>query len=147
MNPITGIRRCARATTGHAAVAPPSSVMNARRLVIEENLKIPNDSLLSIFVNRHLTVERTDRGISEVLAALETRLLGWVLGSDNLFERSGLGPRIGSQRLISCGCSERPNPPPPPLHPGASGCLNFSQSGDATITGYAQGFRRSETNI
>jgi hypothetical protein len=39
MNPITGIRRCARATTGHAAVAPPSSVMNARRLVIRREFE------------------------------------------------------------------------------------------------------------
>ena len=31
-NPITGIAGCcARATTGHAATAPPSSVMNWRR--------------------------------------------------------------------------------------------------------------------
>ena len=33
MNPITGIRRCATATTGHVAAAPPSSVMNSRRFI------------------------------------------------------------------------------------------------------------------
>jgi len=33
--PITGIAVCCvRATSGHAAVAPPSSVMNARRLIV-----------------------------------------------------------------------------------------------------------------
>ena len=48
-----------------------------------------------------------------MLAALEARHLGWVLGSDNFFERSGLDPRIGSQRLIYCGCFQRPSPPAP----------------------------------
>ena len=33
-------------------------------------------------------MEMTDRGIGEVLAALETRHLRWVLGDDNLFKRS-----------------------------------------------------------
>jgi hypothetical protein len=33
-NPMTGIRACcARATSGHVAVAPPSSVMNSRRRI------------------------------------------------------------------------------------------------------------------
>jgi len=33
-NPITGIAACCpRAASGHAAAAPPSSVMNARRLM------------------------------------------------------------------------------------------------------------------
>jgi len=33
--PTTGIAGCcARATRGHAAIAPPSSVMNARRLML-----------------------------------------------------------------------------------------------------------------
>jgi len=36
-NPITGIAGCcARAASGHAAAAPPSSVMNSRRLVCRE---------------------------------------------------------------------------------------------------------------
>jgi len=33
-NPITGIACCARAASGHTAAAPPSSVMNSRRLLI-----------------------------------------------------------------------------------------------------------------
>src|SRR5262249_35853648 len=32
-NPITGIACCARAASGHAAAAPPSSVMNSRRFI------------------------------------------------------------------------------------------------------------------
>jgi hypothetical protein len=32
-NPITGVACCARAATGHAAAAPPSSDMNSRRFI------------------------------------------------------------------------------------------------------------------
>ncbi len=56
--------------------------------VIVKILNTPLTRTVAIFVNRHLTVERTDRWISEVFAALETRHLRWVLGCDNLFERS-----------------------------------------------------------
>jgi hypothetical protein len=35
MSPITGIAACcARAASGHVAVAPPKSVMNSRRLMV-----------------------------------------------------------------------------------------------------------------
>ena len=37
-NPITGIAGCcARAASGHAAAAPPSSVMNSRRLMVPQS--------------------------------------------------------------------------------------------------------------
>jgi len=32
--PITGVACCARAASGHAAAAPPSNVMNSRRLML-----------------------------------------------------------------------------------------------------------------
>src|SRR6516225_966555 len=42
MNPITGIAGCcARAASGHAAAAPPSSVMNSRRLMPSMALPSP----------------------------------------------------------------------------------------------------------
>src|SRR5262245_55694644 len=41
-NPITGIVGCcARAASGHAAAAPPSSVMNSRRLMSNMSLSPP----------------------------------------------------------------------------------------------------------
>src|SRR5213079_3672795 len=40
-NPITGVAGCcARAASGHAATAPPSSVMNSRRLLSSTGLSL-----------------------------------------------------------------------------------------------------------
>src|SRR5262249_22938802 len=44
INPITGIAGCcARAASGHAAAAPPSSDMNARRFVCRESSIVRGD--------------------------------------------------------------------------------------------------------
>jgi len=46
-NPITGIDSCcARAASGHAAVAPPSSVMKSRRL--KPGVRPPPNGTLSL---------------------------------------------------------------------------------------------------
>jgi hypothetical protein len=76
--------------------------------VIVKILDTPLPRTVAIFVDRDLTVERTERGISEVLTLRETRHLGWVLGGDTSSNVLGPGPRMGSQRLTYCGCSERP---------------------------------------
>src|SRR5262245_51626673 len=44
-NPSTGIVCCARAASGHAAAAPPRSVMNSRRFTMAPVLR-PKDSTL-----------------------------------------------------------------------------------------------------
>ena len=99
--------------------------------VIVKILNTPLTRTVAIFVNRHLSVERTDRGISEVLAARETRYLGWVLGSDNLFERSW--PRSTHRqptphllRMFRAPHSSSASR----FTAGACGFLDFSQSGD-----------------
>src|SRR5262249_31792263 len=99
-NPTLDILCCARAASGHAAAAPPSSVMNARRFMSSMGTSSP------------MRYQPADRPVRSVFRHLSLLQRGWlVLGSDlncseSAWAAAGPAPQRITRQRETCSTAD-----------------------------------------
>src|SRR5262249_25350137 len=114
MTPMRGIFAtcCARAASGHAAAAPPTSVMNSRRFIIALT---PNPSIHGLTIAGQ-AVQRSKTGpLMSALGQKQRSLLG---------RGGGACPLLLQYRTCPCGAVERRFVPKPDIC-SAANCSLF----------------------